>query len=47
MVEQELVGKISSLDISSCPYVCILNVLHKFNFSVKVFNKLCFCLLYS
>lgn len=46
MVEQGLVGKISSLDILNCPYVCVLNVLEKFNFCAKVFNKLCICLLY-
>lgn len=38
MMEQEVVAKISSLDILSCFSVCILNVLEKFNFCGKVFE---------
>lgn len=45
---QEVVEKISSLDRLSRPHVCILNVLEKFYFCAKVFNKLhVFVLLYS
>lgn len=47
MMEQEVVAKISSLDILSCFSVCILNVLEKFNFCGKVFEHSVLVLLYS
>lgn len=48
VVEQEMVGKISVLEMLSYPYVYVLNAFEKCNFCAEFFfflNKLCILLL--